>query len=290
MRALSIAGGDLVGVALAAGAVDAMAQRGEAFDAITGTSAGAIVGTALAAQLGAGRSWTGAAAQLVATLRQLRGPRDVVRRRGWLAKGLDLALGRVWGGLYRLDPLRALLARLAPLPLVRQSPIAVRVAVFNLDRGVTQYVGPEHPDFLEFVLASASVPVITPVVTIDGERYCDGGVQEIAPAVHLGATEVTVITKAVDGLPGRWTDQATAPATLTRVLAGMTREIQDKDLALMGWINAAAEGGLVAPTERYRVIPRRVLRARRTFPDVDMTRFTPADVRTIIAHGREIVA
>lgn len=290
MRALSLAGGDLVGVAFAAGALHGLAHRGETFHAITGTSAGAIVGTALAAELARTGSWPVATSHLLAVLRQLRGPQDVVRRRSWVAKGWDLARQRPWGGWYSLAPLRRLLAQIAPLTLVRQSPLALRVAVFNLDRGLTQYVGPEDPNFLDFVLASASVPLVTPAVVIRGERYCDGGIQEIAPAVQLRATEVTVITKAVAGLPGGWRERGTPLQTLARVLEGMTREIQDKDLALMGWINAAAEGGLVSPEDGYRFITRRIVRAQRIFPGVDMAHFAPSDVEAIITHGQGLFA
>lgn len=284
MKALSLAGGDLVGVCFEAGLLAGLTDKGEAWDAITGTSAGAIVATYLANQRGLGRSWHEAAADLVRLLYRLKGPRDVVQPRGTLRLGWSLLANRAWPGLYSLDPLRQLLAaNVSRATLLKGPPI--RVAVFNLDLGVTQYVGPDDPDYLEFVVASASVPIVTPVVVIRGHRYCDGGIQEIAPAVQLGATSVDIVTKSPEGIPGRWAEPETARHTLQRVLAGMTREILEADLKLATWINRATGP---ANWEGYRFIPQRVFRARKTFPGIDMAHFTSHNVAHIVRHGREI--
>lgn len=284
MKALSLAGGDLVGVCFEAGVLAGMTEQGEAWDAITGTSAGAIVATYLGNQLGLGRSWHEAASDLVRLLYRLKGPKDVVQKRGKLRLGWSLVANRAWPGVYSLDPLRKLLAQNVSRATLLKGP-PVRVAVFNLDLGVTQYVGPDDPDYLEFVVASASVPIITPVVVIRGNRYCDGGIQEIAPAVQLGATSVDIVTKSPEGIPGRWAEPETALQTLQRVIGGMTREILESDLKLATWINRAS-----GPSnwEGYRFIPKRVIRARKTFPGIDMAHFSPQDVAIIVRHGREV--
>lgn len=284
MKSLSLAGGDLVGVCFEAGVLAGMTEKGEAWDAITGTSAGAIVATYLGNQLGLGRSWHDAASDLVRLLYRLKGPKDVVQKRSKVRLGWSLVANRAWPGVYSLDPLRKLLAQNVSRATLLKGP-PVRVAVFNLDLGVTQYVGPDDPDYLEFVVASASVPIVTPVVVIRGHRYCDGGIQEIAPAVQLGATSVDVITKSPEGIPGRWAEPETALQTLQRVIGGMTREILESDLKLATWINRAS-----GPSnwEGYRFIPKRVIRARKTFPGIDMAHFSPQDVAIIVRHGREV--
>lgn len=51
------------------------------------------------------------------------------------------------------------------------------------------------------VLASAAIPLLFPAVTIDGAKYCDGGLRQmvpLAPALHLGADRLLVINP----LPG----------------------------------------------------------------------------------------
>lgn len=284
MKALSLAGGDLVGVCFEAGWLAGMTEKGEAWDAMTGTSAGAIVATYLTNQIGLGRSWHEAASDLVQLLYRLKGPKDVVRSRGKLRLGWSLLANRSWPGLYGLDPLKALLAANLSRSALLRGP-QLRVAVFNLDLGVTQYVGPDDPDFLSFVVASASVPIVTPVVVIRGNRYCDGGIQEIAPAVQLGATSVDIVTKSPEGIPGRWAEPDTAPHTLQRVLGGLTREVLENDLKLATWINRAS-----GPSnwEGYRFIPKRVFRARKVFPGIDMAHFSPQDVAIIVRHGREV--
>jgi NTE family protein len=53
--------------------------------------------------------------------------------------------------------------------------------------------GPLRP---EHVLASAAIPVVFPMVNIDGELHCDGGLRmntPTAPAIHLGAKRLFVV-------------------------------------------------------------------------------------------------
>jgi NTE family protein len=47
------------------------------------------------------------------------------------------------------------------------------------------------------VLASASMPVLFPAVTVDRELYCDGGLRQmvpLSPALHLGARRVVMVS------------------------------------------------------------------------------------------------
>jgi len=63
----------------------------------------------------------------------------------------------------------------------------------NVGRQVVMRRGPVRA---QHVLASAAIPLVFPMVEIDGELHCDGGLRvntPTAPAIHLGADKLFVI-------------------------------------------------------------------------------------------------
>ncbi|MFT3925811.1 MAG: patatin-like phospholipase family protein [Myxococcales bacterium] len=59
-----------------------------------------------------------------------------------------------------------------------------------------QCVMRQGPVRAKHVLASAAIPIVFPMVDIDGELYCDGGLRvntPTAPAIHLGARKLFVV-------------------------------------------------------------------------------------------------
>jgi NTE family protein len=78
----------------------------------------------------------------------------------------------------------------------------------SVGRQVVMRSGPVRPNH---VLASAAIPVVFPMVEIDGELHCDGGLRvntPTAPAIHLGARKLFIVgLSSKTGAP----DQVIAP-------------------------------------------------------------------------------
>jgi NTE family protein len=59
-----------------------------------------------------------------------------------------------------------------------------------------RYVSTHNRNYLDFVFASSSIPMLMPAVEIDQQLYLDGGISEVAPireAIEDGATEIVLI-------------------------------------------------------------------------------------------------
>lgn len=103
---------------------------------------------------------------------------------------------------------------------------------------------------LEHVLASAAIPLLFPAVNIGGELFCDGGLRQmvpLAPAIHLGATRLLVITP----LPasraiakGRPAVLVTSPLyILGKALNALFADRVEVDLARLEHTNAILRAG-----------------------------------------------
>lgn len=209
-RALVLGGGGITGIAwewgLLAGFARAGVDLGDA-DLVVGTSAGSVVGAQVANGLSAQERYE---AQLVppdGELAVVLGPRVLLRM------GLAMMLGSRAGARRRLGraALRARTgdeaARIAVIsarlpvqewPAERELLItAVDTAtgefrVFNRDAGVS---------LVSAVAASCAVPGVWPPVTIEGQRYMDGGMRSATNAdLAAGYDKVVVLAPVPRGV------------------------------------------------------------------------------------------
>jgi NTE family protein len=186
-------------------------------DIVSGCSVGAVNGTFLAS----------AAHQPVSGMEKLLALWDAIDFSQVLGFGLrELAfLHRVWlggakpQGLFDAEPLARLIesniswlnlarnlrrgvlraltlctthvASGRPHVFVDMSPHATRPS--NVGRQVVMRNGPVRA---RHVLASAAIPIVFPMVDVEGELHCDGGLRvntPTAPAIHLGARRLFVV-------------------------------------------------------------------------------------------------
>jgi len=128
---------------------------------------------------------------------------------------------------------------------------------------------------VDAVLASASQPVIMPLVAIDGQHYCDGGVRETAPirvVLDSGATDVLAVVLSPEPTGDPLPDfRATLVGTLSRTLDLLLTEVVRDDIA-----EAASIPGV-------RVA---LVRPRANLID-DALEFTRADMRRMLRLGLE---
>ena len=144
------------------GVVKGLAEKGIKPAVISGTSAGSIVGAFLAAG---------------------REPDDILRI---LKEKNIFGYSKIsWPkeGLFKLDGLAKMLEAEIEADQLEDLPIPLIVTASNLNTGKVRYF--EEGKLSDIVTASASIPFIFTPVTIDGEKYVDGGVLDNLPAKPL---------------------------------------------------------------------------------------------------------
>lgn len=118
----------------------------------------------------------------------------------------------------------------------------------NVGRSVVMRHGPIRP---EHVLASAAIPLVFPMVDVDGELHCDGGLRvntPTAPAIHLGADKLFVVglssRRPADCAPVIAAGRAPgAPFLFGKVLDALFLDHLDRDLREIERVNEYVEMG-----------------------------------------------
>lgn len=157
-------------------------------DGYAGVSVGAIVG-AMAAQ--------GKIPEFRAQWLAIENKAEIFHEPGVLGTLAALLSGKT--GLNDISKLKKLLAENIDINALRTSGIEFQVGVVNFQTGNYETHRSDEPDFLSFILASASVPFTFPLVEINGQQYGDGGVKHILPvqsaeyAIAAGTQRIIVI-------------------------------------------------------------------------------------------------
>ena len=211
-KALVLGGGGVTGVAWETGLLWGLFEAGvdlSQADVFVGTSAGSVV----AAQLTGGRSL----AELFAT--QIAGASGEIAARMSAAALARFVLAMAWPGdrqQARVRLGRAALRAHTVAEAERRAVIADRlrtdrwpeqrllipavnaetgaVVVFDKDSGVP---------LIDAVAASCAVPLVWPPVTINGQRYIDGGVRSVANADLATGCERVVVIAPTSAAPRR---------------------------------------------------------------------------------------
>lgn len=296
MRSLVISGGGSKG-AFAVGAIARFWEAGIRWDAIFGTSTGALI----APMVGLG---------LIDELEHLYSTvttDDIIRKRS-VAELLTHASFYDSDLLWRLITQTITPARYAQLT---QSTIDVYLSTVHMQSGKVVYWhqhtngpldGPTTQagtplDYLAFVramLASASPPLLFPLVEIydDHQQYCDGGVHEIAPLqlpINLGAETIdAVVLLAPDEPPAQPGVFLEAVPILERTLDMVLDAATVTDIKLAQVINAAVadRGHVPSPLDHYRLVNLHVIQPEHVLPAAAFT-FDPSVMQQMIALGRD---
>jgi NTE family protein len=200
--------------------------RERLFDVVSGTSAGAINASAVAAFAdrplwGAQhtcQTWSGLRLgrvlrpSAIELLRMTIESTDVTARLGRALRG-----GMARGGFLDPGPIERLLAAALPIDRIDRNLAdgrlrAIAISVTHVATGrasvffqTARPTAPWTPEggravrtrlTLTHAMASAAIPLVLPPVMIDGDLYCDGGLRQLvplSPSIHLGARRVLVI-------------------------------------------------------------------------------------------------
>ena len=179
MRALVLSGGGGRG-AYELGVYKAFRERGRAFELLSGSSVGAITASAIAAGLS------------VPELESLWGRMHtfaVMQPRG------DIWRLPAWTHFVYTKPLMRFLEREIDFEAIARSPIEVRVAATDVGTGDLRVFTNGELN-AKRLLASASIPLLFPMVEDGGHHYWDGGTvvnTPLQPAIEAGATDITCV-------------------------------------------------------------------------------------------------
>ncbi len=87
----------------------------------------------------------------------------------------------------------------------KKSPIRFYAVVTNLETGKAEYIqlsDLKNHDEMEYLRASASMPIVSKIIEIRGKKYLDGGIADSIPlkaAENLGYTRNVVVATRTDG-------------------------------------------------------------------------------------------
>lgn len=275
---LVLAGGSVKG-AFQAGVIKALFEKGYQPDAIYGVSAGSLNAAYLVNQFGQQAnahlpiSYPQAAQDLwdfwelrITHPESLSKPFNLFEL-GWSA------LTKKFKGLVDTSPLRDLLQDVLQNRNLSASPVGLKVGAVNVLDGAMHYVDPSFENFQEYLLASSAVPILMPVVTINGERrksYLDGGLRDVAPlqkAIQDGATEVVVIACHTEMIEGGDFDSGDLLALVDRVMDIAVNEILNADLRVQ---RSEVKLKIIRPNQPL---------------SIDIQHFTKMDIRRMLEMG-----
>lgn len=179
-----LAGGGSRGAAQV-GMLAALVERGIRADAVYGASAGAMNGAAYA-----GRPDAAGVEHLDAIWRGISS--DDVFPRGRLATPWRFFQQRE--AVHPNDGLRRIVESGLAFERLEDAAVHLEVVATSLEDGRVQWF--DSGEAVPRILASAALPALLPPVTIDGERFIDGGVVDNVPlrrAIDQGAQRVFVL-------------------------------------------------------------------------------------------------
>ncbi len=201
MRALVLGGGSMKG-AFQVGAIKAVIESGFEPEMIYGISVGALNSTFLVNEAGKQQvekgviNWRQASRKLLEFwIENIKQPQDIAILRSKMLLGMN-TLRSKFDGILDPTPLHEMIRNNIKAEYIVASPINCKVGAVNIQSGNIEYRDKSDPQFLNFVNASSSIPMLMPTVAIDGKFYLDGGMREVAPirqAITDGATEIMLI-------------------------------------------------------------------------------------------------
>lgn len=204
MKALVLGGGSLKG-AYQVGVVQAVLEAGFEPEMIYGVSVGSLNASFLVNESGKQAiehkkiDWPKISRQLIEFwVKNITKPEDIAIVRSRFTLGIDTLMSR-FDGLLDTAPLHKLIRDNVDEFILRNSPVKLKVGTVDVVSGKMVYATPEDEHFVEYILASSSLPTLMPAVHVKGQRkaaFLDGGLRVVAPlkaALEDGATDIVCV-------------------------------------------------------------------------------------------------
>lgn len=292
-RALVLSGGSIKG-AFQAGAVKAALAHGYTPNYIWGVSVGALNGAFLADRAGQATgnpNWKAIGNQLAAFWKnKIKKPGDIVQQRTKTSIAWGTLRNR-FKGFVKTDRLHKLVDDAVSVENIRKSPATFYAGVVNLADGRFFNADARLPNLVDYIMASAAIPLIMPYVELEGAPMVDGGVRDIAPlrhAISAGATDILVVACQPQQLEAEAVRPRNLFSLVDRVTDIMTDEILHNDLEMAEFINTfTPEDGKPAidgPFIGKRRVKITVIRPARSLA-IDILDFDSSAIKQLIDTG-----
>lgn len=288
MKALVLGGGSLKG-AFQVGVIQAILEKGFEPEMVYGVSVGSLnasymVNEASKKSIESKKiDWPTISRQLIEFwVKNITKPEDIALMRSRFSLGVDTLMSR-FDGLLDTTPLHNLVRSNIDPFILRNSPIKIKVGAVDVISGKMVYASPQDEHFVEYVIASSSLPTLMPAVTIAGQRksaYLDGGMRVVAPlkaALEDGATEIVCVACHAEHIYNEPVNYRNLFKLLDRVKDINVNQIVNSDIA---WAQAYVEKeGL-----KGRQLNLTVIRPHEPL-HLDMLKFNSDDIVRLIVQG-----
>ncbi len=283
-KILVLAGGSVKG-AFQAGVMKAMMERGYQPDAVYGVSVGSLNAAYFVNQLGM-QALTGGPISFTDASQDLwdfwetriTSPKSLSKPFNIFQLGLT-ALRKKFKGLVDTQPLRNLLTEVLSIHNLHASPISLKIGAVNIMDGTVYYVDASEEYFLDYLMASSAVPILMPVVKINGERrrsFLDGALRDVAPikkAVDDGASHIVCISCHMESIEGGHFDSGDLLALVDRVMDIAVNEILNADIKEVMISNTTFDIQSVRPLQPLTI---------------DIQNFNKMDIRRMLELGYQV--
>lgn len=218
-------------------------------------------------------------------IRHITQPQDIAVIRPTWRTGYDTILSR-FDGFLDNTPLKNLIHTLVEPTLLQQCPAALKIGVVNLMGGEMLYIDPAHDQFLDYVVASSSVPFMMPAVRIGPDPngvFLDGGVREVAPlrqAIDDGATNMACIACHALAMAGQPFNHRNMLSLMDRITEITVNQLVNNDI---GW----AKRHIALEKLHGRDISLLVIRPE-TPLNLNLMKFTSDDISRLIVEGYQV--
>ncbi len=288
MKALVLGGGSLKG-AFQVGVVQAVLEAGFEPEMIYGISVGSLNASYLVNEAGKQTiehkkiDWPKISRQLIEFwVKNITHPQDIAIMRSSLTLGIDTLMSR-FDGLLDTTPLHTLIRKNVDEFILRTSPIKLKVGAVDVVSGKMVYATPQDEHFIEYILASSSLPTLMPAVHIKGHRksvFLDGGLRVVAPlkaALEDGATDIVCVACHAEHIYNEPVNYRSLLKLLDRVKDINVNQIVNSDIA---WAQSYVEKeGLKGRNLNLTIIrPHEPLH-------LDMLSFKSEDIVRLIVQG-----
>ena len=283
-KILVLAGGSVKG-AFQAGVMKAMMERGYQPDAVYGVSVGSLNAAYFVNQLGMQAltggpiSFTDASQDLCDFWEtRITSPKCLSKPFNIFQLGL-MALRKKFKGLVDTQPLRNLLTEVLSIRNLHASPISLKIGAVNIMDGTVYYVDASEEYFLDYLMASSAVPILMPVVKINGETrrsFLDGALRDVAPikkAVDDGASHIVCISCHMESIEGGHFDSGDLLALVDRVMDIAVNEILNADIKEVMISNTTIDIQSIRPLQPLTI---------------DIQNFNKMDIRRMLELGYQV--
>ncbi|MHA8065721.1 patatin-like phospholipase family protein [Aquirufa sp. ROCK2-A2] len=296
---LVLAGGSVKG-AFQAGVIKALFEKGYMPDTIYGVSAGSLNASYLVNQFGL-QEISGEPLNAIQAGNDLWDFWETrITRPDCLSEPFGLfelgwtALTKKFKGLVSTKPLRRLVEDMLSMRNLHASPIGLKIGAVNIVDGGIHYVDPSYEHFFDYLMASSAVPILMPVVKINGDdrkSFLDGGLRDVAPlqkALLDGGSNIVCISCHTERIEGGLFDSGDLLALVDRVMDIAVNEILNADLRESLSMNdslpsdgSVALHGPFAGRKKVNIVSIRPLQPI----NIDIQKFTKLDIRKMLEIG-----